>query len=109
MFKAWNIVCLEFVLLPLFRVDRHGRVDFALFVDPKKYSTVKSVMLAQDFRHHGHRLFAAVFLISGDENDVLAFAGTVTAGIDQPFRTIGNGMSESPKTDQKEDDYMNYR
>ena len=82
MFKAGNIVWLEFVLLPLFRVDRHGRIDFALFVDAEQYGTVKAVMFAQDSCHHGHGLFTAVFLIGGDENDVLAFAGTVTAGID---------------------------
>ena len=109
MFKARYIMWLEFVLLPLFRVDRHRRVNFALFVDPEQHGTVKAVMLAQNSSHHWHGLFAAVFLIGGDEHDVLAFAGTVTARIDQPFRTIGNGMSESPKTDQKEDDYMNYR
>ena len=109
MFKAGNIVCLEFVLLPLFRVDRHSRIDFALFVDPKQHGAVKAVMLAQDFRHHRHGLFAAVFLIGGDENDVLAFAWTVPTGIDQPFRTFGNGMGESLNTGQKDDDYREYR
>ena len=109
MFKAGNIVWLEFVLLPFFRVDRHGRIDFALFVDPEQHGAIKAVMLAQDSRHHGHGLFAAVFLIGGDENDVLAFAGALSAGIDQPFRTVWDGMSESPKTDKKEDDYMKDR
>ena len=104
MFKAGNIVCLEFVLLPLFGVDRHGRIDFTLFVDPKQHGAVKAVMLAQDFRHHRHGLLAAVFLIGGDENDVLAFAWTVAAGIDQPFRTVRDRMGESLNTDEKEDD-----
>ena len=106
MLKAGNIVCLEFVLFALFRVDRHGRIDFALFVDPEQHGTVKAVMLAQDSRHHGHGLFAAVFLIGGDENDVLAFARTLPAWIDQPFRTVRDGMGESPNSDQKKDDEL---
>ena len=52
------------------------------------------MMRAQNLRQHRHGLFAAVFLLSGDENDVFAFAGAVTTGISQPLRAFGNRVSK---------------
>ena len=93
-FQPRDVVFLKLLFLSFFRIDRHGWINFAFFIYPEKDSAIEAVMFAQDPRHHGQGLFAAVFLIRGDENDVFSFAGSGIAWIDEPFGTFRHGMGE---------------
>ena len=82
--EARNMVRLEFLLFTFFGIDRHAGVDQTIFVDGVEHGTIKAVMGTEDLREHRHRLFAPVFLVGGDEYDVLPLAGAFTAFVGQP-------------------------
>ena len=78
-FGAWDAMWFKGSLFTLLRVDGHGGVDLTLIVHGEEHGTIKAVVFAEDFRQHGHGLFAAVFLVGCDDDDVFAFAWAVSA------------------------------
>ena len=64
----------------------------------EEHGAFEAVVLGEHLRQHGQRLFAAVFLIGGDEEEVLPLAGAVTPRIGDPQRAFGNRMILSPQT-----------
>jgi hypothetical protein len=93
-FEAGDVMLFELRLFSLLRINRHGGIDLALVIHAEEHGAVKAVMRAQNLRHHGHRLLAAVFLVRADEHDVLAFARAVAAGVGEPMRAVRHGMRE---------------
>jgi hypothetical protein len=95
MLEASDVVRLEFLLFTFLGVDGHGRVDEALVVEGVEDGAVEAVMGAEDLRQHGHGLLAPVFLVGGDEDDVLTFAWAFAAGISQPLGIFRYGMGQA--------------
>ena len=54
------------------RTDVVG-VDDAVGIEREEDGAFEAVALAEDFREHGQRFLAAVFLVAGEEDDVLVF------------------------------------
>ena len=103
MLKARDVVGLEVRFLALLGVNRHGWVNFTLIIDSEEHATVEAMMGAQDLGHHRHRLFAAVFLIGGDQHNVFAFARAIVATrIRQPLRVVWNRVSEGLTANTKD-------
>ncbi len=84
---------LELGFLAFFGVNRHRGVHLAIFIHAEKDGAIKAVMDTQDLRHHRHGLLAAILLICGDEHDVPAFAGAVTAGLMSHCGLSGTGCA----------------
>jgi hypothetical protein len=86
MLESRDVVRLKFLLFTFLGVDRHARVDQAILVDGVEHGTIKAVMGAEDFGEHRHTLLAAVFLVRGDEYDMLPLAGAFAALVGEPKR-----------------------
>ena len=82
----------EGILLALLGVNRHGWIHHAISIEAKKDGAVKTMLPRENASHHGHRLFAAVFLICGDQDDMLAQSGTFASQINQPLVAFRSGM-----------------
>jgi hypothetical protein len=80
----------EGILFPFLWVNRHGRIHQTLLIDAKENSAMKTMMLGKDACHHGQGLFAAVFLICCDENDMLALSWTFSPLVNQPLIAFRN-------------------
>ena len=85
---------------PVGRVERLGagqrlavfRVDRPVGIDGEEHRTFEPVPLAKNFCQHRQPLFAAVFLVSGEEDDVLALARAVfPVVIDEQLTLLGAG------------------
>ena len=69
------------------------RIDVAAVrVDREKDDTIETVFLAEDLAEHGHGLLGAVFLVAGNENDLLAVGG---AFLRRQVETVGGGEGET--------------
>jgi hypothetical protein len=53
-----------------------GRIDGAIRPEAEKHGAFEAVTLAEELAKHGHGLLAAIFLITREQNDVLAFGLT---------------------------------
>ena len=67
-------------------VVQGGGVDFATFlVDGEEHGTRETVPHGQNLGHLWHALFRAVFLVTGDKDNVLALAGAFLALVGDAF------------------------
>jgi hypothetical protein len=73
-----------------------GRVDGAIGPEAEKHGAFKAVALTEDLAEHGHGLLAAVFLIAGEQNDVLSF-GLTGGFIDDMIGSEQAGRGEKRK------------
>ena len=64
-------------------VLRLTRGDVAIRVDVEQHRTFEAVMLRKDARDGWQRFFRAIFMVSGQKDDVFAFARSVRAFIDK--------------------------
>ena len=104
MFEPGDVVRFEFGLFSFFGIDRHGGVDFAIFIHPEENGRIEAMVFAENLCHHGQRLLTAVFLVCRDEYDVLSSSGAFFAGIGKPFGAFrdGVGRSESEAKQRRE-------
>jgi hypothetical protein len=63
-----------------------------LLINSEEHGAFESVVLGKDAAQHRQRLLGLVFMIAGDQDDVLALAGSVGAFIDER-----RGASEAGK------------
>ena len=106
----------EFGLFALLRINRHCWINLTALIDSKKNCAIKAMMSTQDLRHHWHRLLAAIFLLSGDQHNVLARTRTITTGISEPLNmficwigVLRDGLSRHTHTqgenEKREEDF----
>ena len=62
---------------------RLSRLNHTTRIDTKQHSAPKSVVFRENSRQSGQRFLGPVFVIAGNEHDVLALAWTVSAGVDE--------------------------
>ena len=74
MLGAGDVVCFEFIFLTFFWIDGHGRIHLTFFINGEEDCAVETMVLAKYFCHHGHGLFAAVFLFCSDKHDMFSFS-----------------------------------
>ena len=103
MFESWNVVGLEFLLMPFFRVNRHGGIDESLIVYSEQDCAVEAVMLAKNSGHHGHGLFTPIFLVSGDEDDVFSFSRSIATRVGKPSFVFGNRVQGCGRNEWREE------
>ena len=84
-------VRLEGCLLAFFEIDGHRGIDKAVLVHTEEHGAIEAVALRKDLGEHRQGLLAAVFLVSCDEDDVLAFSRALAAFVGQPLLGIGHG------------------
>ena len=64
--------------------------DVAVFVDPEQNGAAEAVVLGEDAREHGQGFLGTVFVVGGDEHEVLAESEAFVALVDQG---TGGGFS----------------
>ena len=92
MLGAGDVVCFKFIFLTFFRIDGHGWIHLTFFINGEEDCAVETMVLAKYFCHHGHGLFAAVFLFSSDKHDMFSFSWTLYARVCEPRRAFWNGI-----------------
>ena len=101
-FQTGDVVLFEFGLFPLLGIHRQGRIHLAALVHAEEHGAVEPMMHAENLRHHGHRLLAAILLVGGNQDDVFAFTRAFAAGIGQPLRILRHGMRENTEAERQE-------
>ena len=72
-------------------VAEGGVDDSGVGIDGKQDRTLEAVMVGEDAAKLAEGFFGAVFVVAGDENDVLALAGSGGAFINHPLGVVGDG------------------